>query len=601
MRSRLPPLPILIRNLHSSSHMAAAAGVIIRTVSSPSPTASSKLPSLPSLASSSSSSRSSISYSASTPSFGGLFAYVNRGDGDWMHSRRLGGKVYASQRGYRKVRGRQLARKKKEKGKELELDVKICIEEQLPDDPEILDIAEMLRLNVPMAMKLAFDGIKDSDHKTRDPTIDDVGQYESVELSILLCNDDCIRELNKDWRNMDHATDVLSMSQHVPELKLPMLMLGDIIISVETAARQAEERGHTLLDEIRILMVHGLLHLMGFDHELSDEAESEMEDEEERLLKSLGWKGKGLIQSASNAEDDENPLPYTPNEGRKKAGSLRFYKPKFSYIFCDMDGTLLNSKSQISETNAKALREASSRGVKVVIATGKTRPAVLTLLKKVDLAGRDGIASEYSPGVFIQGLLVYGTQGREIHRRNLDIDVCREAFHYSVEHNVPLIAFSENRCLTLFNHPLVDSLHTIYNEPKAEVMASVDHLLSSGDIQKVLFLDTTEGVAGTLRPYWSEATAGRASVVQAQPDMLEIVPSGSSKGSGVKMLLDHFGVTANEIMAIGDGENDIEMIELASLGIALSNGSEKTKAVANIIGVSNDEDGVADAIYRYAF
>lgn len=51
-----------------------------------------------------------------------------------------------------------------------------------------------------------------------------------------------------------------------------------------------------------------MLHLLGFDHELSDEAEAEMEDEEERLLKSLGWKGKGLIQSASTAEADEQPL-----------------------------------------------------------------------------------------------------------------------------------------------------------------------------------------------------------------------------------------------------------------------------------------------------
>ncbi|KAL4585897.1 hypothetical protein LXL04_010524 [Taraxacum kok-saghyz] len=100
-----------------------------------------------------------------------------------MHSRRLGGKVSASQRGYRKVRGR-LAARKREKGKELEVDVRICLEEQLPDDPEILDIAEMLRLNVPMAMKLAFDS-KDSNHKTRDSSVDDVGQFESVELSIV--------------------------------------------------------------------------------------------------------------------------------------------------------------------------------------------------------------------------------------------------------------------------------------------------------------------------------------------------------------------------------------------------------------------------------
>ena len=54
-------------------------------------------------------------------------------------------------------------------------------------------------------------------------------------------------------------------------------------------------------------------------------------------------------------------------------------------------------------------------------------------------------------------------------------------------------------------------------------------------------------------------------------------------------------------MAIGDGENDVEMLQLASLGVVLGNGTEKAKAVADVIAASNDEDGVADAIYRYAF
>ncbi|XP_023923055.2 endoribonuclease YBEY, chloroplastic isoform X1 [Quercus suber] len=508
----------------------------------------------------------------------------------------LRGRVWASQREYRKVRRRAA----KSKEKELELNVSICIEEDLPDDPEVLSIAEMLRLNVPMAMKLAFDGLKDSTYKTRDTAINDVGGFESVELSVLLCNDEFIRELNKEWRDEDHATDVLSMSEHVPELKLPILMLGDIVISVETAARQAEERGHTLLDEIRILMVHGLLHLLGFDHELSEEAEAEMEKEEELLLKSLGWKGKGLIQSAYDAENSAYSHKENTDD-RKKEGSLRFYKPKFKYIFCDMDGTLLNSKSQVTPANAKALKEAMSRGVKVVIATGKARPAVIESLKMVDLAGKDGIVSEFSPGVFLQGLIVYGRQGREIFRRNLDPDVCRETYLYSWENKVPLVAFTKDRCLTLFDHPLVDSMHTIYHESKAEVIPSVESLLAAAEIQKVIFIDTAEGVSTTLRPYWSEALRDRATVVQAVPDMLEIVPHGTSKGGGVKILLDHLGITAKEIMAIGDGENDIEMLELAMLGIALSNGSEKTKAVANAIGVSNDEDGVADAIYRYAF
>ncbi|PIA56221.1 hypothetical protein AQUCO_00700519v1 [Aquilegia coerulea] len=453
--------------------------------------------------------------------------------------------VFVSQRGYRKLR-----RKPLKKEKQLELDVRICIEEELPDDPEVLSIAEMLRLNVPMAMKLAFDGLKDSQYKTRDTSIDDVGGFETVELSVLLCNDDFIRKLNKDWRDEDHATDVLSMSQHIPDLELPVLMLGDIVISVETAARQAEERGHTLIDEIRVLMVHGLLHLLGFDHELSEEAEIEMEKEEELLLRSLKWKGKGLIQCANDAASSGS-VPTKASDGeasteRKQEGSLRFYKPKFNYIFCDMDGTLLNTKSQITPATAKALKEAMSRGVKIVVATGKARPAVISALKMVDLAGKDGIVSELSPGVFLQGLLVYGRQGQEIFRRNLDPSVCKEAFLYSLEHKVPLVAFCQDRCLTLFDHPLVESLHTIYHEPKAEVMPSVEHLLAASDIQKLLFFDTPEGVSTTLRPYWSEATNGRAGVVQAMPDMLEIVPACTSKGSGVKMLLDHFGVTSKE-------------------------------------------------------
>ncbi|XP_072995436.1 endoribonuclease YBEY, chloroplastic-like isoform X1 [Typha latifolia] len=516
------------------------------------------------------------------------------------------GGFFASLRGFRKVRRRQAVSKKQTpKEKQLELSVKIGIEEEMPDDPEVLSIAEMLKLNVPMAMKIAFDGLKDSEYKTRDPSISDVGKYEKVELSILLCNDDFIRTLNKNWRGEDHATDVLSMSQHIPELDLPILMLGDIVISVETAARQAEERGHTILDEIRILMVHGLLHLLGFDHEISDEAELEMEKEEELVLKSLEWKGKGLIKSTYDANTDSK-LQSENSDGEitndmKKAGNLRFYRPKFSYIFCDMDGTLLNSKSQVTPATAEALREAISRGVNIVVATGKTRPAVVSALKMVGLTGKSGVMSDVSPGIFLQGLLVYGRQGREICRTNLDKGVCREAFLYSLEYEIPLIAFSQDRCFTLFDHPLVDSLHTVYHEPKAEVMSSVEQLLAAADIQKLLFLDTAEGVSSTIRPHWEEATTGRARVVQAQPDMLEVVPAGTSKGDGVKMLLDHLGITSKEIMAIGDGENDVEMLELASLGVALANGSEKAKAVADVIGATNDEDGVAKAIYNYAF
>lgn len=518
-------------------------------------------------------------------------------------------------RWFRKIRmRRRSALNRVPEERELEFDVKIGIEEGVPDDEEILNTAEILRLNVPMAMKVAFDGLKDSNSKTRDPAIDDLGTFEKVELSVLLCTDDFIRKLNKEWRDEDRATDVISMMQHTPGFQLPILMLGDIVISVDTAARQAEERGHSLLDEIRILMVHGLLHLLGYDCEKSEEAKIEMEQEEDTILKRIGWKEKGLMQSTHESFENFNLSNQLQKQNvnssgtkdpsvsiNKKRESLRSYRPKFKYLFCDMDGTLLNSKSRITLRTAEALREAISRGVKIMIATGKTRPAAISALELVDLAGEDGVVSKFSPGVFLQGLLVYGKRGLEIYNRNLDPDICKEAFLYSLEHRVPLVGFSQDRIVTLFDHPLIDALHTVYFEPKAEVMPSVEQLLSSVNVQKLLFYDTAENVDNILRPHWSLATAGRARVVQALPEMLEILPSGASKGDGVHMLLDHLGANVDEVMAIGDGENDVEMLNLVRWGVAMANGSDKAKTVADAIVTSNDEDGVADAIYRYVF
>lgn len=99
------------------------------------------------------------------------------------------------ERGYRRVRKRAL--KSTRKQKELEVSVNILIEEGLPNDPEILSISEMLRLNAPLAMKSALEGLKDSEYKTRDTAINDVGGYETIELSVLLCNDEFIRKLKK--------------------------------------------------------------------------------------------------------------------------------------------------------------------------------------------------------------------------------------------------------------------------------------------------------------------------------------------------------------------------------------------------------------------
>ncbi len=107
------------------------------------------------------------------------------------------------------------------------------------------------------------------------------------ELSVLLTDDAGIHQLNRDYRAKDRPTDVLSFSQREGHaMPGEVAVLGDVVISLETAARQAEELGHDLHHEVRRLLVHGVCHLLGYDHVEDAEAE-EMEALEAELMEGL--------------------------------------------------------------------------------------------------------------------------------------------------------------------------------------------------------------------------------------------------------------------------------------------------------------------------
>ena len=118
---------------------------------------------------------------------------------------------------------------------------------------------------------------------------------EDSEVSITLTNDKKIHELNKNYRGIDKATDVLSFAFH--ESEEPEIIfdeeesvndvLGDIIISVERAAEQAEEYGHSFKREVVFLTVHGMLHLLGYDH-MEEDDRIEMEMEQNFIMNKLG-------------------------------------------------------------------------------------------------------------------------------------------------------------------------------------------------------------------------------------------------------------------------------------------------------------------------
>jgi rRNA maturation RNase YbeY len=204
-----------------------------------------------------------------------------------------------------------------------------------------------------------------------------IAAAEPVELSVMLCNDRVIQRLNAEWRGKDKPTDVLSFPAYdeedhvrpnpctrgvlqcacwlqltagrscleprhlcshacvrldptrrpltVPRVTVlwlqlfPVMPLGDVVISIDTADRQAAERAHryrgargtySAVDELRVLLLHGLLHVLGFDHEADAAGAREMARAEARLLARLGWAGAGLIDgTAAQGEVGKLRLP----------------------------------------------------------------------------------------------------------------------------------------------------------------------------------------------------------------------------------------------------------------------------------------------------
>eukprot|EP01023_Acetabularia_acetabulum_P013792 TRINITY_DN16693_c0_g1_i2.p1 TRINITY_DN16693_c0_g1~~TRINITY_DN16693_c0_g1_i2.p1 ORF type:complete len:305 (+),score=44.25 TRINITY_DN16693_c0_g1_i2:7-921(+) len=146
-----------------------------------------------------------------------------------------------------------------------------------------------------------------------------------IELSVVLCSEGEIRKINKKHREIDSATDVLSfrMSNDEDIEGMPMVALGDVIICVPIALVQAKQRRYELLDELRVLLVHGVLHLLGYDHDKNDQEWDLMSEAEQFILSGLGWKGQGLIEAQGSV-----PI-HAASEIEQKGHTIRVPLKKF--------------------------------------------------------------------------------------------------------------------------------------------------------------------------------------------------------------------------------------------------------------------------------
>ena len=149
-----------------------------------------------------------------------------------------------------------------------------------------------------MRIHIYFDNIQDEFHvgfllkslirRTVAATLKCEGIKNDTEVSVTFADDASIRKLNAEYRNIDRPTDVLSfpIEDGVDEFDDGgFLMLGDIVISLERAAAQAEEFGHSFKREVAFLCAHSMLHLLGYDHELGEEQDTDMRRRQREIMK----------------------------------------------------------------------------------------------------------------------------------------------------------------------------------------------------------------------------------------------------------------------------------------------------------------------------
>ena len=267
--------------------------------------------------------------------------------------------------------------------------------------------------------------------------------------------------------------------------------------------------------------------------------------------------------------------------------------PEIDLIVTDVDGTLLNHNQELTLRVESAVKAAEKVGIPTIVATGKAiGPWTGQILPRLPTK---------IPQIFLQGLLIRDCHdGEVIYSRLLEHDVIRDCIEFAENYNLSLTAYCGERIICHTRDEHTDRL-IFYGEPVPEALGPLEKFIGQLPIYKIILMQEEKRI-DEIRYHAEEKfeLTSRASLTTAIPGMLEILPPGASKGHGVKWTLDQLGVDPRRCMALGDGENDIEMLELVGLGIAVGNAREIVKQAANVVlEETNDQDAIAVAIEEF--
>jgi len=267
---------------------------------------------------------------------------------------------------------------------------------------------------------------------------------------------------------------------------------------------------------------------------------------------------------------------------------------KYKLLVVDVDGTLLDGKGNISNEDRDALATACRLGVQVCLSTGRVPQACLGVIDQLSLDGYH---------IFVDGALVSDpVQGSEVYIQPLSKEVGRQAVEFAHRHNLDLEFYSATQYFAE-REMWSTKAHRQFFGIEATIIDFTRLWERERIIKGGLVAITPEEAAnamnfclqfeGRLHFSWARTPA------YPGVDFINILAPGVSKGKSLEVLASYLGVSIGEVMAIGDGTNDISLLSTAGLAVAMGNAPDEVKAVADHVTLDVDQSGVAAAIKRF--
>lgn len=266
---------------------------------------------------------------------------------------------------------------------------------------------------------------------------------------------------------------------------------------------------------------------------------------------------------------------------------------KYKMIALDLDGTLTNSKKEVSERNREALKKAADKGVHIVLASGRPLVGILPVAEMVNLKETGGYMLAFN-GAHI----VDGRTGETFMQTTLPEEFYPDIIDYGkLFYDVTILTYTKKGIVTLDDQNPYAQLEAKIN--RVPLMQVPDlYAALDGPVCKFLCVGNYSHLREIQLMIKAEY-GDKINVFFSETYFLEIVPNGIEKAASLKKLLDKLGLKREELIACGDGLNDITMIEFAGLGVAMENAQDALRYRADYITDTNDADGVAEVIEKF--